>query len=286
MEQTTQHLITRADGGDLSIWTIGPDNGTPLVLCHPAPGSGLFDPDPVATAEAGIRIIAPDRQGYGASSRSASPATIAEAGRDVMAALDHFEVSRAAVAGWSAGGRVAMWVAAHHPDRIHSLAIVATPAPHEDVPWIPSEQVALIDAMRADPATAIDQMAAMFAPMVTDPSARRSFLAASPADTRAGEADPGLRARVDAMLGEAFRQGALGMAADIASYTMAGWGFDPSKIAAPTIVCSGSDDVVVPPAHGEWYTGRIPQARHVVETGAGHLVIGRVWPRIVEHLRG
>jgi pimeloyl-ACP methyl ester carboxylesterase len=284
MEHATRHLIERTDGSNLEIWTIGPDDGPPVVLCHPAPGSGRFNPDPIASAEAGIRIIAPNRQGYGGSTRAESVATIAQAGRDVLAALDYFDVARATVAGWSAGGRVAMWVAAHHPDRVRSLAVVGTPAPQEAVPWIPDEQVAMIEGMKADPMAAIDQMAAMFEPMVADKSVRTSLLSASPVDGVAQETDPDLAARVDSMLDDAFRQGAVGMAADIASYTMVDWGFDPSDIGVPTLAFSGAEDVVVPPAHGEWYAAKIRGARHVVEPRVGHLVIAPVWRRILECL--
>jgi pimeloyl-ACP methyl ester carboxylesterase len=285
MEQTTQHLIKRTDGSTLSVWTIGPDDGRPLVLCHPAPGSGLFDPDPAVSAEAGIRIIAPNRQGYGASTLAAPPATIGQAGRDVLAALDHLGVPEAAAAGWSAGGRIAMWLAAHHPDRIRSLAVVATPTPHDAVPWIPPEYMAAIATMRVDPVAAIDQLVPMFEAALADGSAS-SMLAPGPANQRAMVADPGLNARLERMLDDAVGQGPLGMAADIVSYTMVDWGFEPGEIVVPTLVCSGSEDVTVPPAHGSWYAERIRSARHTVEPGAGHLVVVPVWREIVERLDG
>jgi pimeloyl-ACP methyl ester carboxylesterase len=285
MTLSTQHHIERTDGSTLSIWTIGSEDGTPVVLCHPAPGSGRFDPDPITTAEAGIRIIAPNRQGYGGSDRTAI-STIEQAGRDVLSALDELDVPSAAIAGWSAGGRVAMWLATHHPERVRSLAVVATPAPHQAVPWIPDEQVAMIDGMRSDPAAAIDQMAAMFAPMIADSSLRTTLIAPGPADTRTLETDSDLSARVDTMLDEAFLKGAAGMATDIASYTMADWGFEPSNITVPTVVYSASDDVAVPPAHGQWYADHIPAAHHVVESRWGHLVITKVWRTIVENRNG
>lgn len=283
MEQT-QHLIDRADGSNLAIWTIGPDSGIPVVFCHPAPGSGRFDPDPLASAESGVRIIAPNRRGYGRSTRAACKATIAQAGRDVLAALDYFEIPEATIAGWSAGGRVGMWVAAHHPDRVRSLAIVGTPAPQEAVRWIPEEQVAMIEGMKADPIAAIDQMVAVFEPMLADKSVRTSFLSASPVDSVALETDPDLAVRVDNMLDDAFQQGAIGMAVDIASYTMVDWGFDPSDIGVPTLAFSGAEDEVVPPAHGEWYADKIRGASHVVEPRVGHLVMAPVWWKILEHL--
>lgn len=283
MTTPTPHSIDRPGGGELSVWTIGPAAGFPVVLCHPAPGSGRFDPDPKATAEAGIRIIAPDRQGYGGSSPTAA-ATIEQAGHDLVAALDSFGIPSAAVVGWSAGGRVAMWLAAHHPERVLSLTLAGTPAPHEAVPWIPDEQVAMIDGLRSDPAAAIDEMVALFGPMVADPALRASLIAPGRADSKSLEADQELAARVDTMLDEAFRQGPRGMAIDIASYTMAEWGFRAADIAVPAVVFSGAEDVVVPPPHGEWYAGQIARAGHTVEPGWGHLLIVGIWHRVLDNL--
>ena len=62
------------------------------------------------------------------------------------------------------------------------------------------------------------------------------------------------------------------------SYTVADWGFDPASIGAPTTCVYGAEDVVVPPAHGEWWAGRIPEARVEVVAGAGHLVVVPAWP--------
>jgi pimeloyl-ACP methyl ester carboxylesterase len=44
-----------------------PADAPVVLLCHSAPGSGSFDPDPAATAAAGVRLIAVDRPGYGGS---------------------------------------------------------------------------------------------------------------------------------------------------------------------------------------------------------------------------
>ena len=70
------------------------------------------------------------------------------------------------------------------------------------------------------------------------------------------------------------------MAADIVSYTVADWGFDPASIGAPTTCLYGAADLLVPPAHGEWWAARIPAAELDVVDGAGHLVVVPAWPRV------
>jgi len=48
------------------------------------------------------------------------------------------------------------------------------------------------------------------------------------------------------------------------------WGFDPAAIAVPTQVWYGSNDVLVPPRHGEWIAAAVPSAI-VRRTDLGHM---------------
>jgi pimeloyl-ACP methyl ester carboxylesterase len=279
MTRTTEHIIERTDGTKLSVWSSDTDDGTPIVLCHPAPGSGRFDPDPEHTDEAGMLIISPDRQGYGNSAMTGEVPTIAQAGNDILTALDHLGVESAHAAGWSAGGRVAMWLAAHHPERVRSLAVVATPAPNHEVSWIPEEQVAMIEGMRSDPGGAVATMSHMFDSMPA--GSRLSMIGPGPADQRLLDEEPDLALRLNRMLDIAFANGSTGMAADIVSYTMLDWGFDAAAIEVPTRIYSGSQDLIVPPAHGEWYASMIPAAIHHTFEGYGHLVVSEAWPLVL-----
>jgi pimeloyl-ACP methyl ester carboxylesterase len=52
------------------------------------------------------------------------------------------------------------------------------------------------------------------------------------------------------------------------------WGFALSAIAVPTYVWQGSEDLMVPFAHGEWLTQRVPGVVSHLERGEGHLSIG------------
>ena len=55
------------DGRRVAVHRLGVPGGRPVVFCHAAPGSGLFDPDPDETERRGAAIIATDRPGYGTS---------------------------------------------------------------------------------------------------------------------------------------------------------------------------------------------------------------------------
>ena len=48
------------------------------------------------------------------------------------------------------------------------------------------------------------------------------------------------------------------------------WGFDVADIKVPVLVVYGTADVLVPPAHGEWLAGNVPDCLVKIEEG-GHL---------------
>jgi pimeloyl-ACP methyl ester carboxylesterase len=199
---------------------------------------------------------------------------------DAAAVIDHLGVASAVLAGWSAGGRVAAALAAARPDVAAALFLIGTPAPDEDVPWIDDAYRPAIAAMRADPTSAVELMVTNLTAADGGGDAT-ALLTGGPADEAALRADSALRERVVAMLAEAMVQGPVGVAADIVSYTVADWGFDPAAIGAPTSCVYGAADRLVPKAHGEWWAARIPAAQVEVVDGAGHLVVVPAWPRVL-----
>jgi pimeloyl-ACP methyl ester carboxylesterase len=49
------------------------------------------------------------------------------------------------------------------------------------------------------------------------------------------------------------------------------WGFTLNEIATPTFVWQGSEDLMVPFAHGQWLAEHIPGATPHLQQGEGHL---------------
>jgi pimeloyl-ACP methyl ester carboxylesterase len=260
-----------------------------VVLCHSAPGAGAFDPGPKHTHERGVTLLSVDRPGYGASDPidEGRWATVASAADDLAAVLDRLGAYRVGVVGWSAGGRVALALAARHHDLVDRVAVVATPAPDTEVPWVAPAQRAALERLRArDPegvhAALADQLGSL-AP--ADPSSPEALwlLGAGQADEIALRSS-GAPARLGEMLSAAFAQGARGLAADIAGFCLHPWGFDPSAVLARTLLLYGSRDPVAGPGHGRWWEARLPYAQLEVAPGAGHLLIVSAWSRILSHV--
>jgi pimeloyl-ACP methyl ester carboxylesterase len=260
-----------------------------VVLCHAAPGAGGFDPDPEQTAARGVTLLAVDRPGYGGSApiEADAWASVEGAADDLAEVLDRRGTGPAGVAGWSAGGRVALALAARRPDLVDRVVVVATPAPDEEVPWIPPPQRAMLAALRArPPAAAHAELAEQFAQLVpADPAAPEALLllGANPAEVEA-VAGTAAHRRLAEMLAAAFAQGAVGLAADVAGYCLRPWGFQPSEVQARTLLLYGAQDPAIGPPHGRWWQRRLPDARLEVSPGEGHLLVIPRWGRALSHL--
>ncbi|WP_458210569.1 alpha/beta fold hydrolase [Haladaptatus sp. NG-SE-30] len=111
----------------------------PVVFLHGTPGSRrlgeLFD---TAAQEHGIRLLAPDRPGYGHS--SPWPArSVRDAETFVSTVLDDADVQTAGLIAFSGGGPHALATAATHTDRINRVDIIGgatSPDVSEETPMI------------------------------------------------------------------------------------------------------------------------------------------------------
>jgi len=266
-----------------------PPDAPIVLLCHAAPGSAAFDPDPETTTAAGIRLIGVDRPGYGGSAPVKDGfATIGLAADDAAAVLADLlpAGATAGVAGWSAGGRIALALAARHPELVGRVGVIAAPAPDEEVPWYGDENRAMVDALRGlPPADATARLSAVFEGLLAGAGDEALLGLAGVADADTHVLTAPVRDRLRAMLGSATAQGVTGMVADLAGYTLADWGFTPPQVTADVLLAYGADDERVPPAHGEWYRDRLPSAELQMWPDVGHLVVVPAWGRVLEHVQ-
>jgi pimeloyl-ACP methyl ester carboxylesterase len=103
--------------------------GAPIVLVHGFASNkeaNWVAPGWVTTlTRAGRRVIALDNRGHGASSKLYDPAAYDSAAMadDVRALLDHLQIARADVMGYSMGARITAYLALAQPQRVRSIVL-------------------------------------------------------------------------------------------------------------------------------------------------------------------
>jgi pimeloyl-ACP methyl ester carboxylesterase len=115
------------DGVEIAF--IDEGEGEPIVLVHGFASNKEVNwvvPGWVTTVtRAGRRAIALDNRGHGASSKLYDPAAYHSAvmAEDVRALLDHLDLPRADIIGYSMGARITAFLALAHPDRVRAAVL-------------------------------------------------------------------------------------------------------------------------------------------------------------------
>ncbi|WP_265518782.1 alpha/beta fold hydrolase [Nitratireductor luteus] len=113
------------DGFELAF--IDEGEGDPILLIHGFASTHFVNwvsPGWVKTLrDAGYRVVALDNRGHGRSTKSHEPADYvpAKMASDAAALLDHLEIGRAHVMGYSMGARIAAFLARAKPERVGGL---------------------------------------------------------------------------------------------------------------------------------------------------------------------
>jgi pimeloyl-ACP methyl ester carboxylesterase len=274
---TSDHTLSLADGRRVAWAEWGDPQGEPVLFLHRNPGSRLLDPDSTATASAGVRLITIDRPGYGRTDPVADPTRSAVAS-DVAAVVGDVGVDDVALIGWSGGGVFALEAAAALGRRLHSLSLVCTPAPDEEIPWVPDDFRGLMAQVSSDPAQALASITSACDFYAESPEAAVEA-DPGPADAEV-RALPGIADALRTMMREGARQGAVGMAADIVAASR-GEPLPLAEVQAAVRLWYGDADWVGS-EHGRWYADRFADARLEIIPGAGHLLPLMNWRAILD----
>ena len=275
---TKMTIIGVPYGRSLDLIVTGPQDGVPLIFHHGTPGSvHQFRAIQRAAQDRGLRMVTFSRPGYGASTR-APGRKVVDVAADVAAVLAHLGASRCVVAGWSGGGPHALATGARLPDQVAGILCIAGVAPYdsEGLSFLEGMGQQNIDefgqALRGEEAIRLALETEVSGLLNTDaaglieglatllPDVDRVVLTAEFGEDMAANLAEGLRSGVDGWVDD-----------DLAFVTP--WDFSLAEIAVPTFVWQGSEDLMVPFAHGQWLAAHIPGATAHLEHGEGHLSV-------------
>jgi len=241
------------------------------VLLHGTPGSRLqFQPLHEPAAAAGIRLVTPERPGYGRSDPVHAGVTFADYADDLRQLLDHLELPAATLGAASGGGGFALAAAILLPQRVRRLILVsaAVPAPRATLRgMMPPVRLLLWLAVRAPRLTG-KLLASQGSTDLDSPVSRLARRAMPAADRRVLD-DPQWRAALVEDSREALRQGSDAAVHDL-RVGRGGLGVELADLTVDTLLLHGAEDVNVPIGIARWFAAQVPSSRLLETPGAGH----------------
>ena len=214
---------------------------------------------------------------------------MADVAADSGALLDPLGLDTCLSLGWSGGGPHSLACGALLPDRCRAAASGAGVAPYDadGLDFLAGHGPRERRGVRRGPRRpeALAPLLRPRQPELPDVDGRRVAdalgglcppvdVASSPASSRTGcrrEFRHGCAAGVDGWLDD-----------DLA-FTRP-WGFDLGAITVPTYLWQGSEDLMVPFAHGQWLAEHVPGCAPHLEQGEGHLSLWSKLDRIFDDL--
>lgn len=269
-----------ADDRRLTWSEFGDPEGHPVVYCHGMPGS-RHEPAVLDTAAAthGIRLIAPDRPGYGGSARRPGR-PLGEETEDVRALADHLRIEQFDALGYSGGGPHALACAAWLPDRVRRIGLISSLAPFERV-----STEAMFEGYRRLWAAAQSDLSlfetALREAIEQAGNPYQLLLSGASEPDRKILCEPTVADAYARALETAMRQGVDGMLEDAQALT-GSWPFDPGDVACPCHVWHGDRDGNAPVEMGQWLAREIRGAVISVWEGAGHFEAFRRADEVLE----
>lgn len=253
----------------------GDPTGLPCLYLPGTPNSAAsgqtYD---AAGRDLGVRVLALDKPGYGASD-PVRRRRLADIAHDVDALARHLSIDRLLVVGESGGAPHALALAAALPARVVAVAIVAgigPTTPADLAAFTPSTR-RLMKLARRSPllvqAAYASTRRRLLDPDKAQTHARSLIAAAPPADRAVLAAHPqavdiALRSTV-----EALGRGTRAVAQELAMFARP-WEFDLSAVAVPVDVWHGSDDANVPLVIAKRVAAALPDGQFRVLAGCGH----------------
>ncbi len=288
---TEQHdaapILRLADGRRVGYRVYGAADGVPVLALHGTPGAHLkYAVAGEVAAQLGLRLIAVDRWGYGATDTPTSP-SLAGFGRDMADVADTLGLGRFAVIGISGGGPYAAAVAATLADRVSAAALVAPVGPIVGVANPPQLDAMHHVSFRVLPripgvinlAFSVFRQVAMRAPAL---SARLAAGRALRAD-REVMADRVFATNLGKSFAVGLAAGARGPVIDMRLFSRA-WDIDLLKVSCPSRVWIGAQDRNVPIAAAQGLADAIPGALLTQLGPHGHYWIARNFPVVLSWL--
>jgi pimeloyl-ACP methyl ester carboxylesterase len=265
--------LTLHDGRRLGYSEFGAPRGRPILYCHGFPASRLDGR--LAHHDAlrlGVRLIAPDRPGYGLSDFQPNR-RIADWPRDLVALADALGLERFALLGISGGAPYVIACAGAVPERLTAIGIVCglgrADRSEHTADMNPIARASFAFA-RTAPALSRLITRALAPVLRSSPWLILKLLAAQlPSSDRAVLSQPEVFGMFADSFREALRQGGRGVALDLTLYAQP-WETAVEAIRVPCHLWHGEQDTTVPVVMGRRLAAALPDCSARFYPDEGH----------------
>ncbi|MEN6611092.1 MAG: alpha/beta hydrolase [Methanoregulaceae archaeon] len=259
----TKNPVKTVRVGDVAIAYQDSGSGYPLILINGfASTMDTWNPPVLTALRERFRVLVFDNRGTGYSSPSDKEFSIPLFAEDTALLMDALGIGKANILGFSMGAAIALDLAISRPERVDKLVLVSGSGGGAEVQAAKPEIWAKLMDRRGTPSEIADRMFSLIFPP--------EWLREHP-DPWAY--CPAIRETTSEEI--AARQ--------IAAFT--GWRGGSGRlgtISSATLLITGTDDAIIPPANSLMIASRIPGARVIEFEGAGHGLMYQVPDRFCE----
>lgn len=285
--------ISLSDGRQLGFIDYGDPDGLPIFLLHGTPGSRVFglENEPLI-GEENLRIVTPERPGYGLSS-PLEKRSISAYSSDIEELADFLHIKKFHVGGVSGGGPYVLACASNLPNRVLSATLIASASPMETEGFFRGMSIGnkcafLLSKYVPWLLKPIYQYAANYYGKNPDKMIKGLTPQLCEWDKRVIEemADKGQIDGFTEHIREAYKQGYKAAYTDIYLVSRS-WGIDYSKILCPVFMWHGESDTLVPISPAKAFAKSLPNCQSSFIEGAGHLLLesDEVGRRIIQAIK-
>jgi len=281
-------IMRLPSGRTLSYAEHGDPKGKPLLFCHPITGCRLMLPkDSGMLKKHRLRLIVPDRAGYGLSS-PAETDPMQQWLQDMHHFLPLVGIDQYGLIGHSAGGAHAMALASEQPDKVRHLCLISSVAPLSDIEnaseLLPVNRM-IVHLARNNPCAARSFLKLSLQAALKKPDSYFKLITNSVPDLdKEVLNNPQLKQLLLDTFSETTRQGNKHLIEET-MYLSTLWQVRPEQISCPVSIWHGTEDKHAPFSLMQAFSRSLGQ---VEETkwyeGAGHYMLFLYWDEIVENL--
>lgn len=120
MPEATSSGMAKVNGIEMYHAIYGDADGTPILLIHGGLAHGDIWSEQVGDLMKDYTIIVADTRGHGRSTNDGSAYTYGQLAADYLALLDHLDVEKVHLVGWSDGANIGYAISQTNPERLES----------------------------------------------------------------------------------------------------------------------------------------------------------------------